>query len=109
MAIIDSKQITTFLEAVGEQYPHKTKLILLGGGALCLLGSPRPTFDIDYAGSDLAKNDLQKLMDKIANIMDLEVEAVPINDSHHFPSEKKNEPFLWELLEVSRFSLLILT
>lgn len=80
MAIIDSRQITAFLEALGKQYPHKTKLTLLGGGALCLLGSPRPTFDVDYAGSDLQKNDFQNLMDKIANEMGLEVEAVPIDE-----------------------------
>lgn len=79
MAGIVNEQIIAFLETLGKQYPHNTKLTLLGGSALCLLGSPRPTMDIDYAGSDLQKNDFQRLMDEIANDMGLDVEAVPIH------------------------------
>ncbi len=80
MAGIVNEQITAFLETLGKQYPRSTKLTLLGGSALCLLGSPRPTMDIDYAGSDLQKNDFQRLMGEIANDMGLDVEAVPIHE-----------------------------
>ena len=80
MAELDREQIKAFLEALGRRYSLRAKLILLGGSALCLLGSPRPTIDIDYAGSDLQKDELQVLMDEIANEMGLEVEAVPIQE-----------------------------
>ena len=53
MAEIDSDQINVFLTALGKRYSRRTKLILLGGSALCLLGSARPTVDIDYVGNDL--------------------------------------------------------
>lgn len=49
--------ILTFLAAVGRRHPHPARLLLLGGSALCLLGSPRPTLDIDYVGDDTTKID----------------------------------------------------
>lgn len=75
---MESDQIRAFLNALGNRYPHSAQLYLLGGSALCLLGSPRPTLDIDYIGDDLKKDDLQKAMEEIAREMDLDVEAVPI-------------------------------
>jgi hypothetical protein len=50
MEFVDTLQIRTFLEEVGKRYPQAAQLILLGGSALCLLGSSRPTLDIDYYG-----------------------------------------------------------
>jgi hypothetical protein len=40
---------------LGSQYPDKDRLILLGGCELNLLGSSRPTLDVDYVGDDLKK------------------------------------------------------
>jgi len=48
---------------LGKRYAREATLLLLGGSALCLLGSPRPTLDIDYVGDDLNKNELQQLID----------------------------------------------
>jgi len=76
---MESDQIHAFLTALGDRYPYSAKLVLLGGSALCLLGSPRPTLDIDYVGDDLKKNDLQKTMEELASQMGLDVEAVPID------------------------------
>lgn len=70
--------IRDFLEEVGKRYSQPADLLLLGGSALCLLGSPRPTVDIDYVGDDLVKNELQHIIDQVAKIMGIEVEAVPI-------------------------------
>lgn len=75
---MEAEQIRNFLIALGERYPQSAQLYLLGGSALCLLGSPRPTIDIDYVGDDIKKDALQKTMEVIARGMDLEVEAVPI-------------------------------
>jgi hypothetical protein len=80
MTEIDCDQIKTFLESLGERYKRHAKLILLGRSALCLLGNPRPTVDIDYVGDDLQKDDFQNLMAEIAGEMGFEVEAVPIQE-----------------------------
>jgi hypothetical protein len=76
---MDSDQIRIFLSTLGDRYPHPAQLVLLGGSALCLLGSPRPTLDIDYVEDDLNKNDLQRTMEELAHQMGLDVEAVPID------------------------------
>lgn len=70
--------ILAFLEEVGRRYSQPAELLLLGGSALCLLGSPRPTLDIDYVGDDLSKNKLQQCIDQVAQDMGIVVEAVPI-------------------------------
>jgi hypothetical protein len=72
------KTILAFLDEVGRRYSQPADLLLLGGSALCLLGSPRPTLDIDYVGDDLTKNDLQKCIDQVAQDTGIVVEAVPI-------------------------------
>jgi hypothetical protein len=105
MTSLESDQICSFLEALGERYLFPAQLYLLGGSALCLLGSPRPTLDIDYMGDDLNKDDLQKLMEQIAHEMGLEVEAVAIDHfvpitsdglkrSLHFGTYGKIETFI---------------
>lgn len=55
------------------------QLYLIGGAALCLLGSPRSTLDLDYIGNDLAKNALQQSIEAVATEMQLDVEAVPLD------------------------------
>lgn len=86
MAQIDVNQIQEFLTEVGRRYQQPSTLLLLGGSALCLLGSTRPTLDIDYVGDDLAKNDLQRVIDQVAHDMRLDVEAVPIAQFIPLPS-----------------------
>ena len=92
MAGIAEETILTFLAEVGRRYSRPTDLLLLGGSALCLLGSPRPTLDIDYVGDDLAKTDLQLVIDQVAQETGLEVEAVPISGFVPLPedSDKRN-------------------
>lgn len=48
MAAITIDHISAFLTEVGHRYQQPATLILLGGSALCLLGSKRATVDIDY-------------------------------------------------------------
>lgn len=75
---VNSDVVRSFLVKLGGQYPHSVRLVLLGGSALCLLGSLRPTLDIDYVGDDIIKDELQNTMESIALEMNLDVEAVPI-------------------------------
>ncbi|MEM7535218.1 MAG: DUF6036 family nucleotidyltransferase [Chloroflexota bacterium] len=73
-------QIQQFLIEVGNRHEQPSTLVLLGGAALCLLGNPRPTEDIDYVGDDLSKSLLQHTIEQVANDMDLAVEPVPIHE-----------------------------
>lgn len=49
MEPITVANLNAFLQRLGERYPHPASLYLLGGSALCLLGSPRTTVDVDQA------------------------------------------------------------
>ena len=71
MEAISNSQINAFLAEVGKRYQQTAKLFLLGGSALSLLGSPRPTLDIDYVGHDLHKNELQVVIEDVAAEMGL--------------------------------------
>ena len=85
---METDRIQAFLKALGVRYPYSAQLYLLGGSALCLLGSPRPTLDIDYVGDDLKKDALQRIMEEVAGEMGLDVEAVPIERFIPVPDNK---------------------
>jgi hypothetical protein len=55
---------------------------LLGGSALCVLGNPRQTIDIDYTTDLLGENQklFKELVDQVADQLQLDVEAVPISE-----------------------------
>ena len=42
--------------------PPASRLILIGGSALSLLGSLRPTVDIDFIGDDIHPNELHRTL-----------------------------------------------
>jgi hypothetical protein len=50
---LDNSEIKSLLQILGERVPPGSQLILIGGGALALLGSPRLTVDIDFVGDDV--------------------------------------------------------
>jgi hypothetical protein len=75
---LTSEIILVFLEKLGERYPYASRLVLLGGSALCLLGNPRPTLDIDYLGDDLSDDEFQRTIDQVAAELHLSVDAVTI-------------------------------
>ncbi len=78
MRIVTRQDIREFLERLGKRYPKPATLHLLGGSALILLGSSRDTLDIDYVGDDIQKNEFQETLEKVAEELELETEAVPI-------------------------------
>ena len=79
MGGIGQESLETLLNATAFRYREPATLILLGGCALALLGSPRPTLDIDYVGDDLDKNELQQVIERTADELQIEIEAVPID------------------------------
>lgn len=87
MAAITVSQIIALLTEIGQRHRQPATLLLLGGSALRLLGSPRPTLDIDYVGHDLHKDALQLVLEQVAQEMALEVEAVPIDEFVPLPSD----------------------
>jgi hypothetical protein len=78
METIAADQLYAFLTELGDRYARPATLVLLGGSALCLLGSDRPTLDIDYVGDDLHKNELQRTIEQVAQELRITVDAVPI-------------------------------
>ncbi len=88
---VNSEKLKIFLEMLGLNYPHKEQLILLGGCALNLLGSSRPTLDIDYVGDDLGKGTFDLILEEIAQKLKLDIEAVPIEKFLPVTVEDMNE------------------
>lgn len=70
-------QITEFLDVVGSRVTTPAVLVLLGGGALSLLGNSRPTLDLDFEGEEKAADELRMLMEKVALELQVEIDAVP--------------------------------
>ena len=77
---------------MGARLPPGSQLILIGGGALALLGSPRLTIDIDFIGDDVHPNALHKTIMQLARELNIHVEPVPLDRFIPVPkgSEKRS-------------------
>ncbi len=86
---LSDADIRAFLTRLGERADRPAALYLLGGSALILLGSPRPTVDLDYVGSDLPTqmNELQNVIQQVADEMRIEVEALPFQEFIPLPQD----------------------
>jgi hypothetical protein len=94
MVELSDHEILRFLEQLALRYTEPIKLYLLGGSALCLLGSPRRTLDIDYVGDDLHLNTFQKTIAQLAHEMKLEVEPVPLDQFIPLPDGAEGRSWL---------------
>jgi hypothetical protein len=80
MEPVTATNLRLFLQRLGERYSDPATLYLLGGGALCLLGSPRVTLDIDYI-AEVTEEDaarFQAVLAELAAEMQLDLENVPL-------------------------------
>lgn len=75
---MNNTEIVTILQNLGERLPPASQLVLVGGSALALLGSPRLTIDIDFIGDDIHPNPLHRTIMQIAREMQIHVEPVPL-------------------------------
>ena len=75
---MDNTEIQSILQLLGERLPSTFPLVLVGGSALALLGSPRPTIDIDFVGDDVKPNKLHQAIMQIGKELNIDVEPVPI-------------------------------
>jgi hypothetical protein len=82
MGEIATAEILEFMQRLGGRYAGSATLLLLGGSALCLLGNPRRTLDIDYLveGPLDQVAELEATVDTVAAEMRLEVEVVPLGE-----------------------------
>ena len=80
MERITKATLEEFLRRLGRRVSPGSILYLLGGSALCLLGSPRTTVDIDYTVEPFEgiPETFEVVVAEVAATMDLDVEAVPI-------------------------------
>ena len=76
---MDHAEIQSILQNMGARVPPASQLILVGGSALALLGSPRLTIDIDFIGDDVHPIALHKTIMQIARELEVHVEPVPLD------------------------------
>jgi hypothetical protein len=90
--IVDNAEIRSILKALGERVPPASRLVLVGGSALALLGNPRLTIDIDFVGDDVNPNELHRTIMRFAREMKIHAEPVPIKHFIPLPegSEQRN-------------------
>jgi len=86
---MDKAKLQSILTYLGEQVPPSSRLFLIGGSALTLLGSPRPSIDIDFVGDDIHPNELHRMILDKAKEMRLQVDAVPLE--RFIPMPEGNE------------------
>ncbi len=91
MEPVTSAAIQAFLRRLSERYPGAGSLYLLGGSALCLLGSSRETQDIDYMFETTpeAAEQFQAALGALASEMRLDVEAVPLGEFIPLPPQAR--------------------
>ena len=79
MESITAQALERFFKRLGEEISTPTKFFLVGGSALCLLGSPRETLDIDYlieGETDEVEQDLKELSTELK----LDLESIPLKE-----------------------------
>lgn len=81
--------LQTFLRCLGERFTGAGNLYLLGGSALCLLGNPRTTVDVDYTFEPDVDSveQFETTVAELAAEMHLDVEAVPIAEFVPLPPQ----------------------
>lgn len=87
---MNPSDITTLLQTLGEKIATPARLVLVGGGALALLGSPRPTLDLDFIGDDLAPNALHQHIIQLAQALNIYAEPVPLERFIPLPEGSQN-------------------
>ncbi len=110
MEPVTPRVLEDFFIQLGQRSVKAAKLYLLGGSALCLLGSPRTTVDVDL-DLELPVEDeaqLEAMLNELAQEMRLDVEMVPLAEFAPLaPDSDKRHRFLgsYGLIDVYIFDL----
>jgi len=93
MESITSQSLRRFFERLGESLPVPTDLYLMGGSALCLLGSARETLVVDYS-IEIESADIKSILQKLAFELKLDLESVPLGEFIPLPSHSEQRHHL---------------
>ena len=91
MEPVTAANLKTFLRHLSERYPGPAIFYLLGGSALCLLGSPRTTLDVDYT-FEVAPEDVERFqaaLDELSAEMRLDLDNVPLAEFIPLPPKAR--------------------
>jgi hypothetical protein len=107
---VTADAIRLFLETLSNRYVGSATIYLLGGSALCLLGSPRETQDVDYTleVAPGAVAEFNAVAADLAKEMQIDLEEVPIGEFIPLPphaAERRRRVGQFGLLEVYIFDL----
>ena len=80
------EEIQDFLNQLSQHYAQTIKLYLLGGSAMCFLGSPRRTVDIDFT-VDISSEELENIVETVAQDLKLEIEEISIDEFIPLPAD----------------------
>ncbi|MBL8078900.1 MAG: nucleotidyl transferase AbiEii/AbiGii toxin family protein [Anaerolineales bacterium] len=89
---MDNAEIHSILHTLGEHISTSTRLYLIGGSALALLGSQRLTIDIDFIGDDISPSEAHKSILQTAKELKIFLEPVALEKFIPLPhgSDKRN-------------------
>jgi hypothetical protein len=94
MEPVTTLALETFLNKLGDRIAKPATLYLLGGSALCLLGSPRETLDVDYA-LETGTKEIEKAINALAAELKMDLEAVPLAEFIPLPPDPKSRRLLF--------------
>ncbi len=91
MEAVTSTTLEAFLRRLGERSSCRGAFYLLGGSALCLLGNPRTTVDVDYTfeAETGPVEEFEATLAELATEMRLDVEAVPLDEFIPLPPQAR--------------------
>ncbi len=89
MESLTSLVLQSFFERLGERLADPATFYLLGGSALCLLGSPRETLDVDYFIED-ASQETELTLKNLSTELKLDLESVPLGEFIPLPPEAES-------------------
>lgn len=88
MEPVTAAALRALMQGLGVRCSQPATLYLLGGSALCLLGSPRQTLDLDYAVeiAPEAEHEFLEVLADLAATLHIDLEDVPIDQFVPLPS-----------------------
>ena len=85
------QEVRIFLKHLGEVYDAPAALYLIGGGALCLLGNPRRTVDLDFALNYTEEmEELMVAMTSVADKLHIELEVIAFEEFVPLPKNAQS-------------------
>lgn len=91
MESVTATNLRTFFQNLSERYSGPATVYLLGGSALCLLGNPRTTRDVDYT-FEVAPEDVDQFRTTVTALGDemrLDLKDIPFEEADSPMSDRE--------------------